>query len=113
MPLYRLATPEFDEHSAIVSSSCGWNENGICISWYEDIDNWEAMFSFHLKSYGSVFRRIWTAVRYIFGYRCRYGDWDEVLLDVRTSRDLIEFLQEYVDQRTLQKSQIEESWLPK
>lgn len=37
--------------------------------------------------YGSVFlsevpfhRRVWAAVKYIFGYKCRYGHFDEFIL---------------------------------
>lgn len=26
-------------------------------------------------------RRLWAGIKYIFGYECRYGHWEEFLLD--------------------------------
>ena len=37
----------------------------------------------HLRSYG-FFRRVWHAIKYVFGYRSRYGDFDEYLWNVET-----------------------------
>jgi len=28
----------------------------------------------------SFFKRLWLAVKYVFGYECKYGHWDETLL---------------------------------
>ncbi len=30
----------------------------------------------YLNQYRNVFKRVWVALKYIFGYRCRYGHWD-------------------------------------
>lgn len=35
----------------------------------------------HLKNYKGFFERVWVGVKYIFGYKSKYGDWDEMLLD--------------------------------
>ena len=37
------------------------------------------------------FKRLWRAVKYVFGYECKYGHWDETLLtanEVKKLRDL-------------------------
>jgi hypothetical protein len=26
-------------------------------------------------------KRLWYGIKYIFGYRCRFGNWDEIVLD--------------------------------
>jgi hypothetical protein len=36
----------------------------------------ELYASVYLSQYRNFFQRIWTAVRYVFGYRSRYGHWD-------------------------------------
>lgn len=32
--------------------------------------------------YRGFWRRLWVAIRYVFGYKCRFGAWDEFILDV-------------------------------
>ena len=34
-----------------------------------------------LHQYRNFFKRIWVALRYVFGYKCRYGHWDCFLLN--------------------------------
>jgi hypothetical protein len=44
-----------------------------------------------LNRYHGFFGRLWRAIRYVFGYECRYGHWDEATLmgdEVRKLRDL-------------------------
>ena len=38
------------------------------------------------------FERLKHAVRYLFGYRSKYGDFDEIVLDARTALDLGDYL---------------------
>lgn len=33
-----------------------------------------------LRNFNSVFKRIWMAIKYIFGYECKYGYYDCTLL---------------------------------
>ena len=40
--------------------------------------------------------RIWRSTRYIFGYRCRYGHWDCVLLDRDKAKTLRDFIDEFL-----------------
>lgn len=35
----------------------------------------------HLQNYRNIFQRIAVAIKYVFGYRSKYGDWDELILD--------------------------------
>lgn len=37
------------------------------------------------------FRRLWMAIKHVFGYECKYGHWDEVMLtgpEVEILRDM-------------------------
>lgn len=42
-----------------------------------------------------LFKRIWNAIKYVFGYRCRYGHFDEFILRPEDAERLIALLQEY------------------
>ena len=37
--------------------------------------------SVHLNREHNIFKRIWTASKYVFGRRSIYGDFDEVIID--------------------------------
>ena len=42
------------------------------------------------------FKRIWIAIRYIFGYQCRYGAFDEFIIkpsDVDKFKNIVKFLE--------------------
>lgn len=52
--------------------------------------------SVHLSN-GSFVHRLWRGIKYIFGYRCRYGDFDEVILTKETAKGIIEICQKYID----------------
>jgi hypothetical protein len=35
----------------------------------------------HLVTYRDFFKRFWLGLKYAFGYKSKYGDWDEIVLD--------------------------------
>ena len=35
----------------------------------------------HLVNYRNVLQRIWMGLKYICGYKTKYGHWDEMVLD--------------------------------
>ena len=40
----------------------------------------------------SFFSRLWLAIKYLFGYQCKYGHWDEIILKRKaydTIRDIL------------------------
>ena len=40
----------------------------------------------------NVFERIWLALKYIFGYECKYGHWDCTLLKPEDCKEIKELL---------------------
>ena len=44
----------------------------------------------HLVKYG-FWRRFVAGMKYIFGYKCRYGQWDEFIFKPEHSKQLREF----------------------
>ncbi len=49
----------------------------------------------HLSTYHNFFKRCWIAIKYIFGYKCRYGNWDSIII----SREDICKLQKFLDKK--------------
>lgn len=44
---------------------------------------------------GPWHRRLWNAVRYLFGYKCRYGHFDEVVLGREEVERLVGILRKF------------------
>ena len=46
---------------------------------YDKDDN-QFYTTIFLNQYRNIFKRIWIAIKYIFGYKCKYGHWDQWIL---------------------------------
>jgi hypothetical protein len=59
--------------------------------------NFEPMigFSVFLSDYPSFWVRIWNAVKYVFGYKCKYGHFDCFLLRNEDVDNMIKMLEGY------------------
>ncbi len=60
------------EHQMIISYDVDTNEEPE----YDDV-----YVSIHLSTYRGFWNRLKYAVKYIFGYKCRYGAFDEIILN--------------------------------
>lgn len=69
--------------------SCYSDEHRLVMSYDEEYN--EIHISFFLRHY-TFFRRIWIAIKYIFGYKCKYGHWDCFLLNPKDKNRFIEIL---------------------
>ena len=73
---------------------CSSNEHLVRLDWMQPTarhDPLEVYMSVHLPKQ-PLFQRLWIAVKYVFGYRCRYGDWDEVILGSHELHQLKQFI---------------------
>ena len=50
-----------------------------------------------LIQYRNIFQRVWIALKYIFGYQCRYGHWDCFLLKPEDCSRLKELLNKVIE----------------
>jgi len=62
----------------------------------EDItdDDWDLFISVKLNRDYNIFRRIWIAFKYVFSMSCKYGDFNEVILNKSGREKLIKTLSE-------------------
>jgi hypothetical protein len=60
--------------SYFIECDCGSDEHTLRFT--IDADEQTIYLSTFLCQYRSIFQRIWVAVKYVFGYKCKYGHWD-------------------------------------
>jgi hypothetical protein len=58
--------------------ACFSDEHTLKFSY--DPDENELYTSVYLNQYRSIWKRIWVAIRYVCGYRTKYGHWDCFIL---------------------------------
>jgi len=82
-----------------IECDCGDSEHQMLFQYFIDDEKWDKpiFLSVHLRTWRNFFRRFWDGIRYIFGYKSRYGAFDEVMLYKDEISNLIEYLQEYLD----------------
>ena len=64
-------------------SSC---EHQLIARW--DKTDKEVYISILLSNCYGFWKRLWEAIKYIFGYKCRYGHFDEVILRKEDANNL-------------------------
>lgn len=58
----------------------------------EDVELYTSVF---LNQYRSFFGRLWIAIKYLFGYKCRHGHWDCTIIKLEDADRLIALLENY------------------
>lgn len=61
-----------------------------------DADEGLLFLEFHLTTWQNIFRRLWVAARYVFGYKCRYGTWDELVMGREQVAGLRDYLEKFL-----------------
>jgi hypothetical protein len=81
-----------------INCSCSSLDHLIVLDYDEDYE--EVYISVHLNQYRNFFQRFWTGIRYIFGYKCRYGNWDTVIIDSSNKSKIISILENIKDENS-------------
>jgi len=89
--------------SKLILCSCHSPEHQMLFTFWED--DWEPQLdvTVHLRKSKLLGKwgRLIGGIKYIFGYQCKYGDWDEILLQkeqVAELRDALNLFLEKHDQ---------------
>jgi len=75
-----------DYKDELMICSCGSLEHQLV---FRTFDDGEVFMSVHLTKH-SFFRRLKHGIKYILGYQCRYGAFDEVILDSRYAQKFMD-----------------------
>jgi len=100
MPIYKLTNPKWDEDSIIIGCDCGSNEHQIVVSIWPEVNDDEQCEFFlapHLRIYDGFFKRLWAAIRYVFGHKSRYGHFGEIVLTPNDVREMFRFFDKHID----------------
>lgn len=49
-----------------------------------------------INTYDNIFKRIWTGIKYVFKYKCKYGHWDEWILNETDAKRMRNMLDEFI-----------------
>lgn len=71
----------------ILVCECGSTEHQIVI--YHDVEEKEVYCHIHLSDV-PFFKRLIRGIRYIFGYKCKYGHWDEFIFNKKDADKVLE-----------------------
>lgn len=81
--------------SLTLRCACGSAEHSLHYC-YDPEEN-EIHTEIFLRQYRNIFQRIWIAIKYIFGYKCRYGHFDCFEMTPEAAKDLRILLDKYLD----------------
>lgn len=79
---------------------CSSMEHQIVFSRFDDQDDHLLYATIHLTPIRSIWKRIWYAIKYIFGYRCKYGQFEEFMFR-REDADKLQGLVNYLKNGSL------------
>ncbi len=74
---------------------CNSIEHQIIFSYFEDADLTDVYMTVHLIPEDKIWKRVWYAIKYIFGYRCMYGHFDEFIFkkeDANKLQSIVNYL---------------------
>ena len=74
------------DNEILLLCDCSSCEHQLIVSWDNDDD--EVYAHVHLTSYKGFWKRLWHGLKYAFGHRSRYGDFDEIILRKKDADNL-------------------------
>lgn len=77
---------------------CGDVSHQFIVSWYPDDEDWNDLlyFQVHLNQSNGFWRRLWDAIKYVFGFKCRFGSFDEILVNKYDAKRLKNSLEKFI-----------------
>lgn len=83
------------ERNELFICSCNNVEHQIILSYFDDEPKGDVYCTIHLKPEMNLLKRIKNAIRYVFGHRSIYGDFDEFIFkseDADKLQRVVDFL---------------------
>lgn len=78
-----------EDRKIFICECCSYEHQ--VIFWWDE-DEKQVYATFHLVTYKNFFQRLWRGIRYAFGYKSKYGAWDEFLFSPEAKKQLTEWL---------------------
>lgn len=83
---------EMKEVHELFVCQCSSVEHQVIFSYDEDDEDKDVYVSVHLVPEWNIWKRIKMAIKYIFGYRCRYGHFEEFIFNKKDADKLQEIV---------------------
>ena len=80
----------------ILNCECLTAEHQILIRFTEDEIGKTVYLEPHLVTHNNFFKRVIVGFSYMFGYKCKYGNWDELVVskvNYNPLKDIVEFIE--------------------
>lgn len=91
---YTQGTPSIIRES--VTCSCDSDEHQINFRFFANsLDDNFIYCTISLKPEKNIFKRMWNAIKYIFGYKSKFGDFEEIILDENKIYEIKNIIQYY------------------
>lgn len=91
---YYLVNKLADMEQEFFICRCNSPEHQLIFTYFSDEVNGDVYVSVHLKP-DSFWKRIRNAIKYVFGYRSKYGDFDEFIFkkeDANKLQSVVDYL---------------------
>ena len=80
-----------------ITCDCRSAEHILRYTYLIEDDEKELFTEVYLHQYNSFWKRMWIGIKYVFGYRCKYGHWDCVLITEEDAKRLKSFLETFLN----------------
>lgn len=74
-----------------IDCACNTPEHSIRFM-YDPEDDWPQIYVHYFLETPKWYKRIWIGIKYIFGYKCRYGHFGESILYSKEVEELNDYL---------------------
>lgn len=74
------------DNEVLLLCECSSCEHQLIVSWDNDDD--EVFVQIHLTTYKGFWKRLWAGLKYAFGHKSRYGEFDEIILRKKDADNL-------------------------
>jgi len=95
------------EEQEYFTCECYSDEHTLRFSYIKDPNYLEVYTSVYIGRPGGFFKRLWSFIKYVFGHRCKYGDFDCFCLNPKDINKLIRLLRAYRDDMRVEKAEKE------
>jgi hypothetical protein len=82
----------------LVICECGTPEHQVIFQYFDDEKpEWQELYmDVHLVNHGNIFKNLWSAIRWAFGHKSIYGQFDEFIISPDEAKSMITFMEEFI-----------------
>lgn len=77
---------------------CGDISHQFVVSWYPDDEDWNDLLyvQIHLNQSHNFWKRLWHGIKYVLGFKCCFGAFDEILVNKHDAMHLRNSIDKFI-----------------